>query len=194
MQNSGNMNRLKGLIHDAPVHERRMEFRTYPLEENKVLVEGWLRDERLVEGYHWDGRKRSPGVVHWIGVRLLLGGWPLTILDAEAEMPEIPHELCPTTLDAVRKIIGVSIAPGFSDQVRKRLGGVRGCSHMTHLIVAMGPAALHGYWTQSSRTPRPVPRNLDEFPGLNYLVNSCQLWKKDGPLMRNIKTFLDKQK
>ena len=44
------MIRLKDLIRESPVHERRLEFRTYPLEDDRLIVEGWLRDERLMQG------------------------------------------------------------------------------------------------------------------------------------------------
>ena len=187
------MSRLKALIHNAPVHERHLEFRTYPLEDERLIVEGWLKDERLVPGYHWNGKSRPTGVVHWMCVRLLVSGWPVTILDAEAEMPDIPHELCPTTLESVKRIVGLSIISGYSEEVHRRLGGVQGCAHLTHLIVTMGPAALHGYWTQISRQRRPIPRSLDEFLGLPQLMNSCKLWREDGPFMQMIQEALKTQ-
>jgi hypothetical protein len=184
------MTQLKDLIKDAPVHERRLEFRTYPIDDDRMVVEGWLRDERLVPGYHWNADPRPTGVVHWMCVRLLVGGWPVSILDAEVEMPDIPHELCRTTMESIKKIVGLSIASGYSEEVHRRLGGIKGCAHLTHLIVTMGPAALHGYWTQQSRQPRPIPRSLDEFEGLNTLINSCKLWREDGPFMAMINEAL----
>ncbi len=181
------MSKLKDLIQDAPVHERRLEFRSYPLKDDQLIVEGWLRDELLVPGYHWDGEPRPIGTIHLLGVRMLVGGWPLRILDAEAEMPEIPHPQCPTTQETVKKIIGLSIVSGYSEEVRARLGGVLGCTHLMHLIVAMGTAALHGYWCQKSRSPRPIPRSLDEFPELAAVRDSCKLWSEDGPLMQHVR-------
>jgi hypothetical protein len=74
--------------------------------------------------------------------------------------------------------------------VLKQIGGIQGCSHLTHLILAMGPAVLHGYWTQRSRKPRPLPRSLDEYAGLETLKNSCRLWREDGPLIERIKDSL----
>ncbi len=187
------MSRLKDMIHQDPVHERRVELRTYPIENNRVIVEGWLRDERFVSGYHWDGQERPPGVVHWMCVRLLVGDWPLRILDAEAEMPGVPKDFCRDTRESVEKVVGLAIVSGFSDEVRRLIGGVKGCAHLTYLIVAMGPAALHGYWAQQSRLPRPVPRSIDEFSGLRYLVNSCRLWKEDGPMMELVRDSLEKR-
>jgi len=184
------MSRLKELIKGTPVHERRLELRTYPLENNQLVVEGWLRDERLVQGFHWNGEPRHPGVVHLMCVRMLIGDWPVTILDAEAEMPEIPHALCPSTLEEVKKIVGLQITSGYSEKVNHLLGGVRGCTHLVHLIVVMGTAALQGYWTHYSRKRHPIPRSLDEFRGLSSLINSCKLWGEDGPIMEEIREKL----
>ena len=186
------MNSLKDRIREAPVHERKLDIRTYPLENDRVIVEGWLRDERMVTGYNRDGRPRPPGVVHWMCVRLLLGGRPITILEAEAEMPTIPNPLCPTVADSVKKVIGLPIVSGFSDQVRKKLYGVEGCSHLMHLILAMGPAGLHGYWTNQARKPHSVPGSFEETPNLEYLINSCRLWREDGPLVRQLRETLKK--
>ncbi len=186
------MKSLKELIRDDPVHQRHLEFRCYPLEDERLIVEGRLRDDRLVQGYHWDGTYIPPGVVHNMCVRILVGGMPPSILDAEAEMLDVPHELCPTTLDSVKKIIGLSIVHGYSEEVHKRLGGVKGCAHLTHLIVTMGTAAIHGRFAQHTRKRRPIPRSLDELPGLSTVIRSCKLWDEDGPLLRQIKETMER--
>jgi hypothetical protein len=170
-----------------------VKIRSYCLDKDRLIVEGILRDNLLISGYRWDGVRRPPGVVHRIIVRIMLAGWPLEILDAEAEMPKIPHELCPTTQDSVRRIIGVKIAHGFTSEVRKRLGGTRGCAHMTYLVTAMGPAAMHGYWTMKSRDPRPIPKSIEEFTELPSLMNSCALWGKDGPIVRQLREKIERR-
>jgi len=185
------MSRLKDMIRDTPVHERRLELRSFPIGDDRLIVEGSLRDDRLIQGYHWDGKPRQPGVVHLMRVRLLVGGQPLTILDAEAEMPQIPHELCPTTLESIKKIVGLTIVHGYSEQVNALLGGVNGCNHLTHLVLVLGTAALHGYWTHKSREPRPAPHSLDEVGGLPNMINSCKLWAENGPLMQKLEAFIE---
>ena len=185
------MAKLKELIKGAPVHERRLELRSYPLEDGRLIIEGWLRDERLVDGYHWNGVPREPGVVHWMCIRFLVGDWPLTILDAEGEMPNVPHDQCPTTLERIKRVVGIKIVAGYSGQIRKIFGGVRGCNHLTHLMMVMGTVALHGYWTHHSRERRPVPRSLEEFEALPQLLNSCALWRKDGPIMKDLKAAIE---
>ncbi len=185
---------LKELIKGAPVHERKLELRSYPLDDGRLIIEGWLRDERLVDGYHWNGVRRDPGVVHWMCIRFLVGDCPLTILEAEGEMPNVPHDLCPTTLEGIERVVGVKIIAGYSEQIRKIFGGVCGCNHLTHLMMVMGTAALHGYWTHHSRKKRPVPNSLEEFEALPQLVNSCALWGEDGPIMKDLKFAISSSK
>ncbi|MBW2708301.1 MAG: DUF2889 domain-containing protein [Deltaproteobacteria bacterium] len=182
---------LKDLIKGAPVHERKLTLHSYPLEDGRLIIEGWLRDERLVDGYHWNGVPRDPGVVHWMCIRFLVGDWPLTILDAEGEMPDVPHKLCPSTLEGIKRVVGLKIVAGYSDKVRGIFGGVLGCSHLTHLMMVMGAAALHGYWTQHSRERQPIPRSLAEFESLPQLIDSCALWDKDGPIMKDLKASIE---
>ena len=184
---------LKDLVKEAPVHERRIELRSAPINDDQLVVEGWLVDERLITGYYWDGTTRPPGIVHHIGVWLLVGGWPLRILDAEAEMRKVPQELCPTVEGTIKKVVGLTIESGFSGRVLERLGRIEGCTHMSYLVMAMGPAALHGYWTHKSRKRRPAPRSLEEFPGLEALVDSCMLWREDGPLIQRIREYLNRE-
>jgi len=138
------MTSIKSLIRDRPVHERRMRIQTFPLEDGRLVVEGWLRDERLVDGYHWNGEKRSSGIIHHLCVRLLVGGWPVTILDAEAEMPRVPHDLCCTTQESVKKLKGTAIVSGYSEKVRHLLGGVKGHRVLENPWFTLDARAPHG--------------------------------------------------
>jgi hypothetical protein len=44
------------------------------------------------------------------------------------------------------------------------------------------------------RKPEPPPGSLEEIEGLSYLLNSCSMWRKDGPIMQEIKEFLEGRK
>lgn len=181
------MESIKDLISEGPIHTRRIEVRTYPATEDRLVVEGRLQDERLVTQHRWNGATDRPGMVHSLVVRFLMGGWPPTILKAEAEMPAVPHELCSTTLDTVHKLEGLAVVPGYGEEIRKTMGGIKGCTHLTALIMAMGVASLHGAWVQRSRQPGPPPKSPEDFAGLDQLVNSCFLWREDGPIMDEVR-------
>jgi hypothetical protein len=173
-----------------PIHSRSLDLKTYPLEEDRIIVEGWLKDERFKRGYGLDGQVRKEGLVHHMAVRLLVGGMPPTILDAEAEMGHVPHELCYSTQDSIKKVIGLAIKSGFGEIVHKMIGGVEGCAHLAHLVMVMGQEAVHGYWTHKLAGQPPAPRPLEGIESLSYVINSCFLWREDGPLHREIEASL----
>jgi len=172
------------------IHQRVLDMSTYALDDDRVVVEGTLRDERFRPIYELSGQRREPGVIHHMIIRLLIGGAPLRILDAEAEMPHIPMPLCATTAESVRKVIGIKIKSGFGERVHKLIGGKQGCAHLTHLLIVMVQEALHGYWTHKMRKPEPPPASLEEIDGLSYLLNSCRMWREDGPIMQRIREFI----
>jgi len=188
------MGRIKELIPNDPVRKRQVEFCSYPLEGERLIVEGWFRDERLVRGYAWDGRELPPGPAHLMCVRLLLGEWPLLILDAEAEMIQIPYDMCMKAVKGVKRITGLRIVSGFGEEVFKRVGGAKGCTHLTHLVVAAGPAAVHGFWTFQRQAPRPLPTKLEEIQGIEFWINSCHVWEKNGKLIKEIESSFNKRR
>ncbi len=169
-----------------------MDVKTYPADEGRLVIEGRLRDDRYVPGTHWNGEPFPPGVIHNMAARFLIGDWPPVILDAEAEMFDIPNQQCPTTLDVMETLKGLSIVSGYGSEVRKRLGGVKGCAHLTQLVLVMGLAAVHGTWTERARTPRPVPTTPEAFTGLSQLVNSCRLWREDGPILAELREEMER--
>jgi hypothetical protein len=185
------MSLVDATANEKRIHRRVLDMSTYALDDEKVVVEGSLRDERFNPVYEISGQKREAGVIHHMIIRLVIGGNPLRILNAEAEMPHLPHPLCITTQESVKKVVGLKIKSGFGEKVHRLIGGVEGCAHLTHLLTVMAQEALHGYWTHKSRKPGPLPGSLEEIDGLSYLLNSCSLWRKDGPMLQEIKEFLE---
>lgn len=185
---------LKDKINGEPIHRRLLSLWTYPGAEGEIIVEGSLKDERFQVVYDLSGGKRDEGVIHDLWIRLLVGGVPLRILDAEAEMPQVPRERCRETQESVKRIIGLEIRSGFGERVHKLIGGVKGCAHLTHLLTVLAQEALHGYWTHVSRTPKPPPRSLEDIDGLAYIINSCRLWRENGPLVKDLRALIEEHK
>jgi hypothetical protein len=184
------MGSLKERISGEPLHGRCIDMKTYALDEDTILVEGWLREDRFHAVYDIAGEQCPPGPVHHMAIRLLVGGTPLTILDAEAEMEHVPLDICRATLETVRSVIGLEIAAGFQKKVRRLMGGEKGCAHLTHLLIVMSQAVFQGALAHKRRHPIPVPNALEEVAGLEYLVGSCRAWGADGPKMRNLKAAI----
>ncbi len=163
---------LKGEL----IHTRSIRIETYSVDEERVIVEGTLEDTRLQPIYTMMKQRRDAGKVHGMVVRLLLGGMPTKILDAEAEMPTVPLESCRQAIDSVKGLIGMPIVYGFTKAVKDRMISTEGCNHLTSLMLTMGSVAVQGMAANRGKTP-PPPEAREMM--LEYVKNSCCVWRED---------------
>lgn len=168
------------------LHTRSITVNTYEIGENILLIEGILKDDRFFPSYFYSAKKFiDPGTIHHIIIRLKISLPEIEITDAEAEMAAVPNEICQEVKDAVTKLIGIRIKQGFTQKIRKLFGGTAGCLHMTNLIISMGSAAVQGQWAYYSRKREGYHVRIPEID-LSLLLNSCWLWREDGPYYRRI--------
>ena len=184
------MGSLKDLITGQPIHSRSIDMKTYALDDGTILVEGWLREDRFQPVYDLTGQKIEAGPVHHMAIRLKLGGAPLTILDAEAEMVHVPLDFCRGTLETIQKVVGLEIRAGFKKKVRALMGKEQGCVHLNHLLTVMSQAAFQGYVTHRRRKRQPVAESLEAVEGLDALLGSCRAWAHDGPKVNRLKAAI----
>ena len=170
------------------VHTREISIRTSDLGNHKILVEGSLIDHRY---------RLRPGeipeesaLVHHMVIQLRVKGPGMLIEQAEATMPYHPREECPEVLPWIRKLEGLEIAPGYSMKVKKVIGGVKGCAHLTSLVIAMGESAVQGYWAAYVAERRKI--GLRE-QTIRKFINTCHLWKEDGPIVKELRESSESQ-
>ena len=165
------LEKLKG----EQVHARSIRIETFSVDEDRVIVEGTLEDTRMQAIYTISNRRRDAGKVHGMVVRLLLGGMPTKILDAEAEMPTVPEEACRQAIDSVKGLIGLPIVYGFTKAVKDRLIPTEGCNHLTGLMLTMGSVAVQGMAANRGKTaPPPESREMM----LEYVKDTCCVWRE----------------
>ena len=175
-----------------PLHTRRIQIETYGYDENAVLVEGRLTDNRFAATYYFTGGSRPPGIVHDMIIRMVVRGPAPTIEAIEVEMPGIPRQECMETQESLAPIVGMKISSGFTERVKAEVGGAKGCTHLVALLLAMAPAALQGAWVAMAR--QPVDMSVFGGTALRILENTCRVWRSDGPLMTDLKQRIEKGK
>ena len=175
------MGSIKDMRKDK-IHNRTITVNTYKADDACIIVEGQLKDDKLIETNHYNGSIRPAKIIHNLIIRLLIDS-RLTIKDVEVEMPETPHEECPDTKTSLQQIVGMRISRGFSVKVKDLFTQGTGCSHLIELILAMAPTAVQGFWTAISS--KPLPDNLRETMKL-MLIDTCWVWRSDGPAIKNL--------
>ncbi len=168
------------------VHTREISIRTSDLGDHYILVEGGLIDHRYQPRPNETSEESE--LVHHMVIQLKVKGPEMSIEQAEATMPHHPREECPEVLPWFRNLEGLEIAPGFSMKVKKVIGGIRGCVHLTSLVIAMGESAVQGYWAAYERGRTGLREKT-----IKKFINTCHLWKEDGPIVKGLRKTLESQ-
>jgi hypothetical protein len=163
------------------IHNRNLDISSHIVDDAHILITGELKEKNLITIYERSGERIEPNIFHHMKIQLLIKISELKIVDLNVKMPGTPHDdLCREMKNSLEGIKGLVIAPGFTSKIKKIAGGVKGCVHLTTLLLSMAPAALQGYWIFESRTEQ---RNGEpKFEIEKYLIDTCWAWRKDGPL------------
>jgi hypothetical protein len=115
------------------------------------------------------------------------------ITEARAVMETHPHDLCRTVEPHYDKLVGLSIARGFSAKVRELFGGPRGCSHVTALLLAMAPVAIQSMFSmnmgagQAVDAPQRLTPEERQQRAMTLNLNTCHVWAEDGEMMASVR-------
>ncbi len=171
------------------IHSRRIQISTFEFDGDRIMIEGSLKDDRFQDTHAVTGETFPRGVIHHMGIRLLVNCSTLVIEDIEVQLISVPREACRETIDCLDCIKGLAITRGFTAKVKKLAGGNKGCTHLLELLLAMAPAAVQGYAAHRSQKQAGFDPDQARFI-MKYLVNTCRAWREDGPFVATVKKML----
>jgi len=100
----------------------------------------------------------------------------------EAVTDHGPFPICPAITPRFRLIEGLTIGPGWTRAVRKRLGGALGC---THLVELLGPLATTAYQTLVGQRSAREEQAIDTGKR-PVLLDTCHALASDSPVVRDL--------
>jgi hypothetical protein len=179
------------------LHTRRVTCQGFFREDGLWDIEGRITDEKTYEHPNeWRGPLKAGDFVHDMSIRLTLDH-KFTIVDVEAVTDKSPYRVCGNIAPDFRKLIGLRIGGGFHREVRARLGGVHGC---THIVELLGPVATTAFQTvssgkarelnrahrvQSGKEPEPADPSSPPKPARKpYVLDTCHAWAANGAVVR----------
>ena len=165
------------------VHTRSIVCRGFKRADGLIDIEGRFIDTRaFAYSSEWRGHTPAGKALHHMQVRLTIDDQRV-IRELVSAMPSTPHSGCPEVNANFQRIVGLSIAKGFKRELRERLGGIEGCTHVIGLLEAMAASALQTF-TTSTYLPRPdgAPKPKRVWK-LDALVDTCYSYRSDGPML-----------
>ncbi len=104
------------------LHTRNIEVSTYECDDERVIVEGCLKDDRFQDSYTITGEIFPRGVIHHMRIRMLVNCSNF-LEDIDVDLAAVPREYCRETKGCLAAVKGLTITRGFTSKVRKLAGG-----------------------------------------------------------------------
>jgi hypothetical protein len=182
------------------IHDREYRVRAYKKSSTRVLIRGAVRDQKPAGLYFADDP--NPLTIHHMMIDIEVDYPSFEIVAANTVIDVHPHGGCQDIVGHYDKLVGLSIARGFTHKVRELFGGPRGCTHTTALIQAMAPVAMQCIWslrasefgaggtnesvtTNPSADPSgPTPDQQKDMWRVN--LNTCHVWAEDGEWVQQL--------
>lgn len=129
------------------VHTRRIEIEGFLRADGLYEMEASLSDVKDVDYPIASGVRPAGEPVHLMRLRVTLDG-EFNIVDAEACSERVPYPGgCDTIGPAYRQLIGLNLVRGFRKTVGEMFADVRGCTHISELLLSLPTAAIQTFAT-----------------------------------------------
>jgi hypothetical protein len=169
-----------------PIHTRRTTFEGFLREDGLWDIDCELSDTKAEPTHMRERGLLPPGEpVHLLRVRLTLDD-SFTIHDVQTASAKVPFGECHAATGApMRKLVGLTMGPGWRKAIEGAIGGVGGCTHMRELVFNAATAAF-----QMIPHYRAVQRGQREHAGSDgkppFYMGKCMTWAFEGPVVARL--------
>ena len=157
-----------------------------------VTCQGYQRDDGLwdIEGrivdtkpYRFQNRDRGGWIeadeaLHDMCIRLTIN-LDLEVIDVDAVIDYSPFNYCKSVSQVARNLIGLQIAPGWTQKSKRAMGANRGCTHLTELLGPVATTAIQTIASAKSRLGQAKARRSS-----NVFLDSCHTYASDSPVVK----------
>ena len=132
------------------------------------------RDAKLAGGVRLAGQP-----IHDMLLRVVIDE-QFNILESGAQTNWMPYTgSCDQHGDAYSQLVGLNLLKGFYSNVKARLGGVRGCTHLTELTQVLPTAVVQAFAGEVMDIREGAAEDVPPFQ-----INRCHALKDDAPAVQ----------
>lgn len=159
-----------------PLHRRAVDVQVFARDDGLFDVEARLTDTKTHDVVLAGKTRKSGEPIHEMGLHLTVDA-SLTITAAIAETLWMPYPgACEAHGDAYGRLVGLNLIRGFRRAVQERLGGTRGCTHLTELCQVLPTAVMQAMAGSVIDTDEG-----DAAGNPPFQLDRCHALRRDGP-------------
>jgi hypothetical protein len=158
-----------------PLHRRALDVQVFARDDGLFDVEASLIDTKTHDVPLAGAPRKAGDPIHEMQLRLTVNP-ALTITAAASDTRWMPYpDACGRHGDAYAQLIGLNLMKGFRHAVAERLGGTRGCTHLTELCQILPTAVIQAMAGSVIDT-----REGDAAGNPPFQLDRCHALRRDG--------------
>ena len=160
-------------------HRRSIEIEVFARGDGLWEVDARLRDVRTGDTRLASGVRPAGAPIHDMLLRLVVDEC-FNIVEAGAETIAMPYPgACNDLEDAYGRLVGLNLMRQFRQNVRERLGGVLGCTHLTEMSQTLPTAVVQAFAGSVIDT-----RGDSDASTQPFQIDRCKALRADGETVR----------
>lgn len=165
----------------SKIHTRTIVCDAYRSDDGLYDIEATLRDVKPISvEVPGKGLVNAGEPVHDLTLCITIDK-NKQIRNAKVKVAQAPFASCAEIAAAYQRLVGVTIRPGFTRQVKELFRSTSGCTHLTELLPVMATVAY-----QIARDKQRESDGHRDAPGAYFYIDSCYSLKEDGA---NVKQY-----
>lgn len=167
------------------VHQRNIHADVFARDDGLWDLEAELIDTKARDFRLATGLRRAGEPIHHMRLTVTIDT-SMNVIDANAEMLRVPYAgHCDEIEPDYRQLIGLNLLKNFRHDVRERLGGIAGCTHVTELTNVLPTAAVQAFAGEVFRTHDDSEEGAAGAAAANerkpFQIDRCHALRSDGP-------------
>ena len=160
-------------------HRRQIDVQVFACGNGLWEVDAVLTDVKTRVAQMADGPRQPGTPIHDMLLRLVVNE-QLDVIAAGSETRWMPYQdLCSEHGDAYARLVGLNLLKDFRKQLRLRVGGVLGCTHITELAQVLPTAVVQAFAGEVIDT-----RGTAEGASQPFQIDRCHALRSSGEAVR----------
>ena len=160
-------------------HRRQIDVQVFARDDGLWEVDATLTDTKTRVAHLGSGPREAGGPIHEMLLRLVVNE-QLDILEAGSETRWMPYTgECSEHGDVYQRLVGLNLLKNFRLTSRERVGGVRGCTHITELAQVLPTAVVQAFAGEVID-----PRGNTEGASQPFQIDRCHALRSSGPVVQ----------
>ncbi|PCJ61113.1 MAG: hypothetical protein COA65_02550 [Rhodospirillaceae bacterium] len=161
------------------IHTRKIEIHGFEREDGLWEIEGHLTDRKSYAfPNQYRGEIPAGEPIHDMSLRMTVDD-NFVIQTITAVSDSTPFAICPGAAASYEGLKGLCIASGWRREIRKHVGDVKGCTHLTALLNEAATVAFQTIYPIRHREKLDKPAT-----GKPGLLNSCRAFASDSDVVK----------